>query len=203
MNNKQHWEDVYRTRTPEQLSWTQEVPRTSLDFIGLFGLPPEARILDVGGGDSRLVDHLLGEGYRDITVLDISEEALHRAQRRLGEKASQVKWIVADITEFRPDGAYQLWHDRATFHFLTEATEVTRYLAIAGSAVSPGGFAVIGTFSDKGPRQCSGLPVRQYSEEELRGELEKNFEKIKCVTEEHETPFHTVQEFLFCGFKRS
>lgn len=203
MDKKQHWEKVYRTRTPEQLSWTQAVPQTSLDFIDLFRLPADAPILDVGGGDSRLVDYLLDEGFLNITVIDISEEALQRARIRLGEKAEKVKWIVSDITEFHPDGAYALWHDRATFHFMTTSSQVTRYLAAASMAVAAGGYAVIGTFSENGPHRCSGLPVRQYSEEELGDALKRNFEKIRCVTEDHETPFRTHQEFLFCSFRRS
>lgn len=203
MDKKQHWEKVYRTRTPEQLSWTQEVPQTSLDFIDLFHLPADAPILDVGGGDSRLVDYLLDEGFCNITVLDISEQALQRARQRLGERAEKVKWVVSDVSGFCPEGAYALWHDRATFHFMTTASQVSDYLASAGLAVLKGGYAVIGTFSENGPDRCSGLPVRQYSEEELGDELRQNFEKIRCVTEDHETPFHTHQEFLFCSFRRS
>ena len=203
MDKKQHWENIYRTRTPGQLSWTQEVPQTSLDFIDAFGLPADAPILDVGGGESLLVDYLLDEGFCNITVLDISGEALQHARQRLGEKAGRVKWIVADIMGFRPDDVYVLWHDRATFHFMTTTAQVTDYLAAAGSAVAKGGYAVIGTFSENGPQKCSGLPVRQYSEVELSDALNRNFEKIRCVTEDHETPFHTHQEFLFCSFRRT
>jgi SAM-dependent methyltransferase len=202
MDPKAHWEEVYRTRPPEQLSWTQEVPKDSLDFIESFHLPADARILDIGGGDSRLVDCLLEAGYRDITVLDISGEALHRAKLRLGNKAEWVKWVVADITEFRPDVVYHLWHDRATFHFLTTASEVNLYLDRARKAVVPGGYAVIGTFSEKGPDRCSGLPIQQYSEETLDGQLRNGFEKIRCVETDHRTPFDTLQRFLFCSFKR-
>jgi SAM-dependent methyltransferase len=203
MNNKEHWNRVYQTKKPEQLSWTQMVPQTSLDLIELFRLPANAPILDVGGGDSRLVDYLLDAGFTDITVLDISEEALQRARLRLGEKSKRIKWIVSDIAGFRPNGAYALWHDRATFHFMTTSFQVTQYLAAAGHAVAAGGYAVIGTFSENGPQKCSGLPVRQYSEEELRDALKGNFEKIRCVTEDHATPFHTHQEFLFCSFRRT
>src|SRR5690349_12261324 len=130
MNSKAHWEKVYGTKTPDQLSWTQAVPRTSLDFIDAFHLSRTARIIDIGGGDSRLADFLLEEGFLDITVLDISEEALQRARLRLGEKASLVRWVVSDITEFQPGDAYDLWHDRATFHFLTRQPQINRYLSI-------------------------------------------------------------------------
>src|SRR5450631_1793514 len=129
-NIKNHWEKIYETKSPEQISWTQNVPKTSLDFIHSFGLTKTAKIIDVGGGDSKLVDYLLDEGYENITVLDISDKALDRAKTRLGENAKKVKWIASDITEFQPDTAYDVWHDRATFHFLTTHEQILRYLEI-------------------------------------------------------------------------
>lgn len=203
MDSQDHWNSIYKAKAPEQLSWTQEVPATSLDFVHGFDLPKSARIIDIGGGDSRLVDYLLEEGYTNVTVLDLSTEALLRAQQRLGEKSKYVQWIVADVTAFQPNGEYDLWHDRAAFHFLTTEPQVTAYLTIARGAVHPGGYAVIGTFSDNGPEKCSGLPVRQYSEQDLTQELRKGFQKIKCITEDHRTPFDTIQNFLFCSFKRA
>jgi SAM-dependent methyltransferase len=203
MTNKTHWNAIYRTKTPEELSWTEDVPRTSLDFIGTFNLPKDARIIDIGGGDSHLVDHLLAQGYKHITVLDISEEALHRARQRLGDKAASVQWIISDITDFRPMSAYDVWHDRATFHFLTTTSQITCYLSTARRAIHTGGYAVIGTFSDNGPEKCSGLPIRQYNEQDLTQELENGFKKIKCITKDHHTPFNTLQNFLFCSFKRA
>jgi len=203
MNNQIHWNNIYQTKSPGQLSWTQDVPVTSLDFVHNFRLPKTARIIDIGGGDSRLVDHLIEEGYRDVTVLDLSAEALQRARHRLGEKAQLAQWIVADVTTFNPAGEYDLWHDRATFHFLTTQPQVATYLSIARRAVHPGGYAVIGTFSDNGPSSCSGLPVRQYSEQALTQELDNGFQKIKCIIEDHRTPFNTLQNFLFCSFKRA
>ena len=197
---KYHWEKVYNTKQANEVSWTQEIPQTSLDFIRGFGLPLSAKIIDIGGGDSKLVDFLLSEGFTDITVLDISEKALERARLRLGEKAGQVKWIVSDITEFEPKEHYDIWHDRATFHFLTSPEQVKTYLATARNAVN--GFLTIGTFSEKGPKKCSGLDIRQYSEETLQAELNSGFEKIRCIQEEHITPFNTIQDFLFCSFKR-
>ena len=198
---KEHWEKVYRTKQPNEVSWTQELPKTSLDFLHSFNLPKSASIIDVGGGDSKLVDYLLEEGFENVSVLDISEIAIERAKQRLGEKAQKVKWISCDVTEFHPSTTYDCWHDRATFHFLLNADEIDTYLETARKAVN--GYSVIGTFSDKGPKKCSMLDVHQYSEEELQHELEKGFEKIKCVTEDHKTPFNTTQNFLFCSFKKS
>ncbi|CAN5573528.1 class I SAM-dependent methyltransferase [soil metagenome] len=200
IERKKHWENVYLTNQPGELSWTQEIPKTSLDFVHSFNLPKTANIIDVGGGDSKLVDFLLSEGFENITVLDISEKALQRAQHRLGGKAGKVKWIVSDVTEFRPTVSYDFWHDRAAFHFLTTKDEINSYLTTAYQAIK--GFMTIGTFSDKGPKKCSGLAVHQYSEKELQEKLNLGFEKIKCVTEDHTTPFNKSQNFLFCSFKR-
>jgi ubiquinone/menaquinone biosynthesis C-methylase UbiE len=201
--DKNHWENIYRTKQPGEVSWTQETPVTSLTFIHGFGLPKTAKIIDIGGGDSRLVDFLLDEGFEDITVLDISGQALERARQRLGTQADRVTWIEQDITEYQPAEAFDLWHDRAAFHFLTTGEQITTYLSIARDGVKAGGYAVVGTFSDQGPDRCSGLPVRRYDERLLTEELSLGFNKIRCVTEEHITPFHTKQHFLFCSFKRS
>lgn len=203
MDRRSHWENIYRHKTPDQLSWTQETPAVSLDLIEKFDLPRDARIIDIGGGESRLTAILLEKGYRNITVLDISEEAIKRAQDQLGEKAGLVHWIVCDIADFQPPHPYDLWHDRATFHFLTTPPQVARYLCRARTALPAGGYLVIGTFSDNGPDKCSGLPVRQYSEQTLTSELHNGFNKIKCITTDHHTPFHTIQNFLFCSFKRA
>ncbi|TDW99059.1 class I SAM-dependent methyltransferase [Dinghuibacter silviterrae] len=200
---KKHWENIYRTKGPADLSWTQAQPAISLDFIHSFHLPRTARIIDIGGGDSRLVDCLLDEGYTDLTVLDISGAALRKTQQRLGHRAHQVKWIEQDITLFHPTETYDLWHDRATFHFLTTSPQVSNYLSTARGALPSGGYFVIGTFSDNGPEKCSGLPIHQYSEQELTEALTNGFSKIKCITEDHHTPFNTLQNFLFCSFKRA
>lgn len=197
---KKHWETVYETKNPDQVSWTQDVPKTSLDFIHSFGLTKTAKVIDIGGGDSKLVDFLLDEGFENVTVLDISAKALEKAKQRLGDKAEKVHWLVSDITEFQPDTTYDVWHDRATFHFLTTKEQVSKYMDTARKAVS--GFLTIGTFSDNGPKKCSGLDIKQYTEETLTAELRNGFEKIRCVTEDHVTPFDTTQNFLFCSFKR-
>lgn len=199
-DKQQYWDAIYRTKQPNEVSWTQEKPATSLDFIHSFHIPRDAAIIDVGGGDSRLVDYLLDEGFQNITVLDISQEALTRAQKRLGDKAGKIKWVVSDVTAFEPDTKYDVWHDRATFHFLTTPEQVHKYIQIADQHVK--GYMTIGTFSDCGPDKCSGLPIRKYTEELLQKELVDKFDKIRCVTEDHVTPFNTKQNFLFCSFKK-
>jgi len=199
-NNSNHWERIYQTKQPNEVSWTQEVPKTSLDFIHSFKLHKSAAIIDVGGGDSKLVDYLLDEGFENITVLDISEKALERAKNRLGENSSKIKWVVSDVTAFKTTETYDVWHDRATFHFLTTASQINKYLETARNVVK--GYLTIGTFSDKGPKKCSGLDVKQYNEEQLELQLSNGFKKVKCILEDHMTPFNTSQNFLFCSFKR-
>jgi 2-polyprenyl-3-methyl-5-hydroxy-6-metoxy-1,4-benzoquinol methylase len=202
MNNdtKQHWETVYETKNAEHVSWMQDVPQTSLDFIHSFNLMKSAKIIDIGGGDSKLVDFLLDEGFENITVLDVSSKALDKAKQRLGKRTDKVTWIVSDITYFKPDTSYDVWHDRAMFHFLTTKEQIAAYLSTARKAVT--GYLIIGTFSNNGPKKCSGLNVQQYSEETLTNELRNGFDKINCITEDHVTPFKTIQNFLFCSFKR-
>jgi hypothetical protein len=200
-DRRQHWEAVYAQKQPHEVSWTQECPQTSLRFIAEAQLPKNASIIDIGGGDSRLVDFLLDMGYMDITVLDISEAAINRAQARLGSRANLVGWIVSDIEDFVPSRQYDFWHDRATFHFLTTSEQVGGYVTMASTAVK--GYMTIGTFSENGPEKCSGLPVRQYSEDELSETLASRFQKIHCIHEDHVTPFNTVQNFLFCNFRKA
>ena len=199
-DRKNHWETIYETKQPGEVSWTQEIPKISLDFISGFGLPGTAQIIDIGGGDSKLVDFLLNKGYENITVLDISEKAVDKARRRLGNRAKKVNWVVSDITEFQPDIRYDVWHDRAAFHFLTTPEQISKYLDIARQAIK--GYLIMGTFSDNGPEKCSGLHVKQYSEAQLQKQLSHGFEKIRCMTEDHLTPSNMTQNFLFCSFKR-
>ena len=200
LDRKKHWETVYETKNPDQVSWTQETPKTSLEFIHSFGLKKTAKIIDIGGGDSKLVDYLIDEEFENITVLDISAKSLKKAKDRLGEKANKINWIVSDVTEFEPNMTFDVWHDRATFHFLTTTEEIKKYLKTARKSVN--GFLTIGTFSKNGPKKCSGLEIKQYNEDELTLELKNGFDKINCVTEEHITPFNTTQNFLFCSFER-
>ena len=202
---RHHWDHIYATKRPDQVSWTQPAPGLSLAFIRSFGLPPaSARIVDVGGGDSQLADHLLDLGYEHLTVLDISEEALRKAQTRLGpERAARVRWVVADVLDYHPNQPFDVWHDRAAFHFMTTELQVAAYMAVARAGVAPTGYLTIGTFSVDGPNRCSNLPVRQYDEETLTSQLRQGFQKVRCEREDHRTPFGTTQNFVFCSFRRA
>ena len=202
MNKKQHWEKVFTTKQVDEVSWYQQTPQQSLDFVEQLALPKTAAIIDIGGGDSFFVDHLLQIGYSNITVLDISTAAIDKAKQRLGNKAALVNWVVSDILEFKSNVQFDCWHDRAAFHFLTTAAEINAYLAIAQQHLAPDGKLIIGTFSTDGPEKCSGLPVKQYNENILTSTLQKWFEKIRCITTDHITPFKTIQNFLFCSFKK-
>ncbi len=202
MNMKEHWERVYRDKQPHEVSWWQDIPKTSLDFIHSLNTPKAAQIIDVGGGDSKLVDCLLDEGFENITVLDISERAIERAKHRLGNKSHRIHWVISDINELQGENVYDVWHDRATFHFLTDQISIEQYTSIAQRSVKPGGHLILGTFSSSAPKTCSGLPVRRYDERLLTSELHKGFDRIRCITEDHTTPFNTKQNFLFCSFRR-
>ncbi|WP_289053978.1 class I SAM-dependent methyltransferase [Carboxylicivirga marina] len=201
-DRKKHWDKVYETKNVDEVSWYQPVPETSLNFLKQFNVSLSASIIDIGGGDSFLVDHLLDLGYRDVTVLDISANAIERAKKRLGNKADRVKWIVADAASFVPSQSYDFWHDRAAFHFLTEADDIANYLNTAQASLTANGVLVIGTFSEQGPNKCSGINIKQYSEVSMTKHLSAYFEKIKCIEVEHQTPFDTVQSFVFCSFKK-
>ncbi|MEO7307165.1 MAG: class I SAM-dependent methyltransferase [Ferruginibacter sp.] len=202
MSITEHWEKVYSTKEVNEVSWYQPKPQESLQFFKQLKIARTASVIDIGGGDSFLVDHLLEFGYTDITVLDISETAINKAKSRLGKKAGKVNWIVADVLTFKSDIKFDCWHDRATFHFLTTADEVESYLSIAQQHIKSSGKLIIGTFSTAGPEKCSGLPVKQYNEKLLTNTLGKWFSKIKCITTDHITPFKTIQNFLFCSFKK-
>lgn len=200
VEKKQHWETVYSTKQPHEVSWTQDNPATSLGFIRDLQLSRAASIIDIGGGDSRLVDFLIEDGYENITVLDISENAIRRAKERLGERSGQVHWIVTDITEFETEQKYDVWHDRAAFHFMTTPEQVEQYTTTLKQVVNQ--YVVIGTFSENGPAKCSGLEVKRYKDTELQDQMADGFEKIRCITEDHLTPFNTLQNFLYCSFKK-
>ena len=202
MNKKVHWKNVFSTKTEKEVSWYQEYPQTSVDFLTASHLPLDAKIIDIGGGDSRFIDALLDLGYTDLTLLDISSKAIERVQKRLGTKAGKVKFIVSDVLDFEPTVQYDFWHDRACFHFLTQHGHVEQYADIVEKSIAEKGIIIIGTFSENGPNKCSGLEIKQYSGEKLRLILEKAFHLTGCFTEEHITPFDTVQDFLFCTFKR-
>mgnify|MGYP000932815596 CR=1 FL=1 len=198
--SKQHWDQVFTTKSPQEVSWTQEYPTPSMDLIQGFNLPKSTAIIDIGGGDSLLVDTLLIEGYTNITVLDISEKALLRAQERLGENSKIVSWIICDILDFKPTRNYSIWHDRAAFHFLTEASQIKNYTEKVNRYVSQG--LVIGTFSENGPLKCSGLNITQYNFDKLKANFKENFNSTEGKEEEHSTPFDTQQKFTFMCFKK-
>lgn len=202
MERKVHWENVFSTKTEKEVSWYQEYPKTSVDYIKALPLPLDAKIIDIGGGDSYLMDALLDLGYTNLTLLDISAKAIERLKSRLGDKASKVTFIVSDILDFNPSELYDFWHDRACFHFLTEANQIERYVEIVEQSIAKEGKLFIGTFSESGPKKCSGLDIKQYNEESLRLLFEKDFKLDGCFREAHQTPFDTTQDFLFCGFSR-
>lgn len=199
---QQHWDSIYGMKPEEELSWFQPYPKTSMEFVELFCLPLNANIIDIGGGDSHFVDALLDKGYENIYVLDISANAIERSGQRLGKKASKVRWIVSDVTEFDPPVQFDFWHDRAAFHFLTTEDKIYKYVSIAENAIKNNGYLILGTFSENGPERCSGLEIKQYSEASMSARFEVAFERIKCVHEDHKTPFNTVQNFLFCSFRK-
>ena len=201
-NNKSHWENVFATKNPNEVSWTQKYPKTAIEYLENLNLSKTANIIDVGGGDSNLVDALLEKGYQNIYVLDISANALNRAKHRLGDKAASVHWIQSDVTEYKPEVQFDFWHDRAAFHFLTTEDKIDTYVRLAENSIKKGGYLILGTFSENGPTKCSGLEIKQYSETSISVRFEIKFERIKCIEENHTTPFNTVQSFLFCSFQR-
>ena len=199
-DRKKHWENIYSTKQLNEVSWYQPTPETSLNFINQLKIPKTAKIIDIGGGDSFLVDNLLKLGYQNITVLDISKKAIERAKLRLGKQGENVKWIEADASNFNPTETYDIWHDRAAFHFLTNENEIENYLKSAKKGVKDNGSVIIGTFSTEGPKKCSGIEITQYSEKSLANKF-NDFKKIDCQKIEHETPFNSTQNFIFCTFK--
>lgn len=202
-NRKSHWETVYTTKSENEVSWFQENPAPSLELIGLARPTPESAIVDIGGGASRLVDSLLDRGFSRVTVLDISEAALKAARMRLGDRASQVQWIVADVTKWQAAQTFDLWHDRAAFHFLTDPADRSAYVACMQHVIKPGGHVIIGTFAADGPEKCSGLPVNRYDEASLARALGEGFELTGSRRHDHWTPWNSVQRFLFCVFRRT
>lgn len=204
MNQKDHWEHVYSTKQTEKVGWYTRHLQTSLDWIKELRLSADAPIIDIGGGASTLVDDLLGAGYRSITVLDISEEALRSVKERLGTKADSVRWMNGDVTSVvLPDHHYELWHDRAVFHFLTEPGQQQQYRDNLLKALKPRGHIIIGTFSSEAPPKCSGLPVQRYNLEQLEGTLGAEFELVRHHKEEHVTPGGLEQMYLYCCFRRT
>lgn len=199
---QQYWDDVYAAKGPAEVSWYQATPAASLSLIRASSAAPATKIIDIGGGASVLADHLLAEGFSDITVLDISANAIARAQQRLGADAARIHWIVASITNWQPETQYGIWHDRAVFHFLTNPADRDTYRQALTCALLPGGSAIIATFAPDGPERCSGLPIERYSPESLAAELGRDFTLVESVTEDHRTPAGAVQRFIYCRFTR-
>ncbi len=199
---KQHWENVFATKLENEVSWYQPKPETSINFFIENQIPKEAKIIDIGGGDSYLIDNLLEMGYANLFLLDISANAIERIKNRLGAKAENVTFIVSDIVDFQPEITFDVWHDRASFHFLTTENEIATYKKLVTNSIAPNGFLFLGTFSENGPLKCSGLEIAQYSEAKFETIFGSNFEKIKCFEENHQTPFDTTQNFIFCEFKK-
>lgn len=203
MNRKDHWEKVYASKPAERLGWYKPSLQTSLSWIGELGLEKDATIVDVGCGASTLVDDLLAAGYRSITALDISEQALAAVKSRLGTGAAEVTWLSADITSADlPREAYDLWHDRAVFHFLVEAEQRQRYRENLLKSLKPNGHVIIGVFAPEAPPKCSGLPVARYSYEQLADTLGDEFKLMRHHKEMHITPGGVEQMYLYCLFKR-
>jgi SAM-dependent methyltransferase len=202
-SRKSHWEDVYSTKGEREVSWFQENPAPSLELIALAGLSEGASIIDIGGGASRLVDILVERNVGRVTVLDLSAAALDAAKERLGSKAAGVQWVVADITTWEPTHTYDLWHDRAAFHFLTDPADQSAYVERLKKAVKRGGCVIIGTFALDGPERCSGLQIVRHDAASLSAILGSDFKLIDTRRHDHVTPWGAVQRFQFSTFRRS
>ncbi len=201
-DKKVHWESVFSTKSENEVSWFQKSPSTSLQFIEKLNLDKNSKIIDIGGGDSYFIDSLLELGFINLTLLDISSNAIERIKNRLGTNQSKVTFIVSNVLDFSSTEQYDFWHDRASFHFLTEKIQIEKYNKIVSNALKLNGNMVIGTFSENGPKKCSGLEITQYNDIKMKEVFNKSFELINFFTEDHLTPFKTLQNFIFCTFKR-
>tara|TARA_Y100000766_G_C18805844_1_gene555398 strand:- start:15 stop:635 length:621 start_codon:yes stop_codon:yes gene_type:complete len=199
---KEHWQAIYSSKEMDEVSWYQRFPRNSLDLIKRIAKNKDASIIDVGGGDGFLVDELIKLGYNNITVLDISENAIKRVKQRLGDVANNVRWIISDITEFSPDHKYDIWHDRAVFHFLTKDVDIDKYKSLVSSSLKNTGHFILATFSERGPDKCSGLFVRKYSKKDQKLKFKNCFNALDSFNYDHITPFRTIQNFTFSLFER-
>jgi 2-polyprenyl-3-methyl-5-hydroxy-6-metoxy-1,4-benzoquinol methylase len=204
MDLKEYWQGIHHTKGSTQVSWYQQSPTLSLQYIKNTGIDKKAEIIDVGAGASTLVDYLLEDSFQNITVLDISGEALEISKMRLGKQAELVNWLVADITKVKlPHFQFDVWHDRAVFHFLTNPQDRESYVNIVNHAVKLGGHVIVATFADDGPEKCSGLQVARYNSESLHDEFGNNFDLIDSTNEIHQTPFGTEQKFVYCYCRKS
>jgi 2-polyprenyl-3-methyl-5-hydroxy-6-metoxy-1,4-benzoquinol methylase len=199
---KEHWEDIWTRKKSNEVSWYQQYPKTSIDLILSTNPSKDAKIIDVGGGDSNLTDKLLELGFKNITVLDISAKALERSKERLGKKADSINWIYCDIREFDSQKRYDVWHDRALLHFLTDEQDMQKYVEMIRKHVNDKGHVIISSFSTRGPMMCSGLNTSQHSEESMKKLFFNGFEHIKSFEEEHKTPFGVIQIFTCNVFRK-
>jgi SAM-dependent methyltransferase len=197
-----HWQNVYASKRENEVSWFQENPAPSLELIERVSANPTSAIIDIGGGASRLVDALIERGFSAVSVLDLSEAALATAKARLGERADRVQWIASDVTTWQPAQSFDIWHDRAAFHFLDQACDRAAYLSRLRQAVRPSGHAIIATFALDGPERCSGLPVVRYDAARLAETLGEGFSLVETRSHQHTTPWHSVQQFQFSMFRR-
>ena len=202
INLENHWQEVYHKKNENEVSWFQKTPKTSLEFISSLNLNLNSKIIDVGGGESRLVDNLLDLGYTNVSVLDISSKSIEKTKKRLGLRSKLVNWIVSDINDFKPKYKYDLWHDRAAFHFLKNRFEINNYVKLLKSYLNVGADLIIATFSENGPLKCSGLEVSRYSKNSISNLFKNDFNLIESKISIHNTPFDTTQEFLFTKFKK-
>lgn len=199
MSERDHWEKVYTTKSVDNVSWFQEHATYSLEIIRSIGAKPDSRIIDVGGGASTLVDDLIADGFEFISVLDLSSSALDVARKRLASKGNKVEWIVGDICHIElPQQSYDIWHDRAVFHFLTDPADRMAYVRQVMKSVKPGGHVIVATFAPDGPEQCSGLPVARYDHTQLHDEFGPAFELLEHTSEKHRTPWGALQQFVYC-----
>ena len=199
---KTHWENIYENKNENEVSWFQKNPRTSLDLIKSSDIDKTSKIIDIGAGVSRLVDSLLELGFYNVDVVDISRNAINKTKTRLGNKSELVNWTESDILNFKTNKKYQLWHDRAVFHFLNDESKIDSYRSLAENSLESGSILIIGTFSVNGPKKCSGLTVKQYDENSIRDVFKNKFDAVSHETVIHDTPFKTKQEFIFSTFKK-
>jgi 2-polyprenyl-3-methyl-5-hydroxy-6-metoxy-1,4-benzoquinol methylase len=202
ISNLSHWDKIYETKEFQEVGWYQKVPQTSLDLIHNLNLPKTASIIDIGGGDSYLAPSLLKLGYTNVTVLDISKNAIEKAQKRLGSESKKINWVISNILDFKPTQKYDCWHDRAAFHFLLTSSDQNKYAEIASNSIMPNGKMIIGTFSEKGPKMCSGLSIKQYSKKSLTNAFKTGFKLFNHQISIHTTPSSSTQEFTFCSFTK-
>lgn len=202
INKKQHWENVFATKKETEVSWYQKKPETSLQFFERNNIPKTAKILEIGGGDSYLIDNLLEQDYESLTLLDISENAIERIKKRLGEKSEKVRFVVSDILDFSSIEKFDVIHDRASFHFLTKEEDIQKYAALLSEILVEKGLFFVGTFSESGPLKCSGLEITQYSKEMFLKIFGTHFSLLHSFEETHKTPFETTQNFIFCEFQK-